>query len=88
MSPLREVRRSDKSRSRWARRKTRARREQLRVKLNAAQQATLGADLLRDLEPDTEPVEVRIEHGQLVVNNNYLHADGEWATYPEYHARR
>jgi hypothetical protein len=32
-----------------------------------------------------EPIEVRIEHRQLLVNGLYLHSDGEWATYPEHH---
>jgi hypothetical protein len=80
MSPLREVRKSDKSRSRWARR------EQRRVKLNAEQQGALSMYLQEtDFQLIGEPIEVRIEHRQLLVNGLYLHSDGEWATYPEHH---
>lgn len=65
----------------------------MQVKLNREQCLTLGV-LLDPTEPPqgeklTYPVTVRVVYGttaqpwQLIVNDCYLHTDGEWATFPE-----
>lgn len=51
--------------------------------LNQTQQAALAAYLTDTPEPGGEQAVIGIDRGQLTVNGLYLHADGEWATFPE-----
>jgi len=34
--------------------------------------------------PVNEPCTIEVLNGELVINDTYLHTDGEWATFPEH----